>query len=130
MFSKNNNFFTFSKQSLKNNIEYKILTDKSGVNYKIKDYQIVYDVLENGNIYIINVFMITEDNKMVMTRVSNDQQENLIDEMKVEVIDSEKLIDKFDRQFSDYDGYTTKIVFKDGTKIDFDTFIKDYLSLG
>jgi hypothetical protein len=130
MLSKNNNFFTFSKQNLKSNIEYKILTDKSGVNYKIKDYQIIYDVSENGNVYIINVFMITEDNKMVTTRLSNNQQENYIDQMKVETIDSEKLIDKFDRQYSDSDGYTTKIVFKDGTKIDFNTFIEDYLSLG
>jgi|GEM_PF-2297991 len=130
MFSNNNAFFTFSKQDFKNNIEYKILTDKLGVNYKIKDYQVIYDVLENGSIYLINVFMITEDNKMRMTRISNSQGENYIDQMKVKEIDSEKLIDKFDRQYNDYDGYTTNIIFKDGTKIDFNTFVKDYLSLG
>ncbi|MDD2376170.1 MAG: hypothetical protein PHD15_02890 [Clostridia bacterium] len=129
MLSENNNFFTFSKQYLKDNIKYKILTDKSGINYKIKDYQIIYDVIEDSDFYIINVFMITEDNNMIMTRLSNNQQYNYIDIMKVENIDSKKLIDKFDCQYSEDDGYTTKIVFKDGTKVDFYTFIKKYLLL-
>jgi len=129
MLSENNKFFTFSKQYLKDNIEYKLLTDKLGINYKIKDYQVIYNVIENSDFYIINVFMITEDNKMIMTRLSNNQQYNYIDQMKVENIDSEQLFDKFQNQYSEYDGYTTKIVSKDGTKVDFNTFVKKYLSL-
>ena len=129
MLSENNKFFTFSKQDLKENIEYEILTDKLGINYKIKDFQVIYNYIKSSDTYIISVFIITEDNNMIMTCLSNNHIYNYIDQIKPKSIDSDKLIDTFENMYSKNDGYTTKIVFKDGTKIDFRTFVKDYLPL-
>jgi hypothetical protein len=129
MLSENNNFFTFSKQNIKNNIEYKILTNKLGVNYKIKEYETINSTI-NNNTYVINIFIITEDNKMIMTRVSNSKLEDYIDIMKVEELSSEKLIEKFEKIYSENGRYTVNVIFKDGSKVDLKTFAKNYLSLG
>ncbi len=129
MLSENNKFFTFSKKNIKDNVEYKILTNKFGLNYKIKEYETINSTLYN-NTYIINIFIITEDSKMIMTRISNNIIEDYIDIMKVVEVDSEKLIEKFEKIYSEDDGYKTNIIFKDGSKIDLKTFVKEYLSLG
>lgn len=129
MLSNNNKFFAFAKQDLKNNIDYKILNDKLGLNYKIKDYAILDSTDSINNTFIISIFMITDDNKIIMTRTSNNQIEDDISKMKIEEIKTDKAIDKFEQIFSEDDGYTTNVVFKDGSKIDLKTFAKDYLSV-
>lgn len=123
MLSSNNKFFAFAEQDLKNNIEYRILTDKLGVNYKLKDYAVVDATDSTNNTYILYVFMIIDDNKMIVTRISNNQAHDDISQMKVEEIKSDKNINKFEQEYSETDGYVTNIIFNDGTKQD----LKSYL---
>lgn len=128
LLSNKNIFFTYSKQELKGKIDYKILTNKDGINYKVKDYQTIENQVTSSGIYVINVFMITEDGKMIMTKISNSTSENYIDSGKIVDIKTEKEIDKLEKNYNQNEGYTTKIVFKDGTKIDLRNHVKEYLS--